>query len=340
MNKLFKTVSLTAALGIGLSQGVVAKETIVLGEVSWDAGRAIQSVLAEVMEQHLDVNTEIMAVDQAVIFKAMDAGKGAIDVHPDFYLPAMLDKWEKYIAKGSAESILVNDQPYEGGDGFYIPGYIQDEYDVHSVYDLQKPEIAALFDSDGDGTAEYWPGAPGWGVTNAYRVKAKGYGFADQYTPITVSDSILKALLKTAYRKQEGILFYYWTPEWIHMEYDLRKLEEPAFTGFAMASKKGSPDYNADGCWNMVPPSEDLDWLENSSITCASKPPVIHVGYSESLNERAPRVAQFLKQVNFDVKQVSGWVRQIGKEGQDPVFMAREWIAENPEIVKGWLKGV
>ena len=32
---------------------------------------------------------------------------------------------------------------------------------VRTVEDLRNPEVVEMFDSDGNGKGEYWPGAPG-----------------------------------------------------------------------------------------------------------------------------------------------------------------------------------
>lgn len=334
MKKLLKTLSLTAALGLGLSQGVAAKETVVIGEVSWDASLAIENVLKNVMEKHLDVDVEIIAADQAAIWAAMDKGKGSIDVHPDVWTSSQTEPWAKFIAKGGKETIRANKKPYLGTDGFFIPGYIQDEYGVKTVLDLAKPEIAKLFDSDDDGKGEYWPGAPGWGGVKINQVKAKGYGFDKYFTPVIISDSLIKAQLKTAYRKKRGILFYYWTPEWIHSTYDLRKLEEPTFTGYAGDSKKGHAEYNPEGCYKF---NDTEEWLEDSSITCGAPTTEVYIAYSKSLEKRAPKVAEFLSKVSLDAGDVSQWINKIAQDDEDPAEMAEAWVTANPKVVQNWL---
>ncbi len=326
---------LTLALGMNFSQGLSAKETIVIGEVSWDASLAIENVLKSIIEDKFDVDVEIISADQAAIWSAMDKGKGNIDVHPDVWTSSQTEPWAKFIEKGSKESVRANKVPYLGSDGFYIPGYIQDEYGVKSIYDLAKPEIAKLFDTDGDGIGEYWPGAPGWTGVKINQIKAKGYGFDKYFTPVVVSDSIIKAQLKKAYRKKKGLLFYYWKPEWIHYSYDLRKLEEPAFTGYAGNSKKQDKDYNPNGCYKF---NDTDNWLEDSAITCAVPNTKVHIGYSTSLEKRAPKVANFLSNVALNAEDVSQWIYNIANDGQDPEEMAQTWVSENPEIVQSWLR--
>lgn len=324
---------------LGLTGHASAKDKVVLGELSWDGSRAITAVLQEVIAKRLGYEVGVVQAESAVIFAAMDKGDGSLDVFTDLWMPNQAEKWAKYIAEGSRESVLVNDQPYTGLQGLFVPGYIQDEHGIKSVQDLMDPKIAKLFDSNGNGKGEYWPGGPGWNATNVEQVKAKSYGYDAHFEPFIVSDAALKAKLETDYRRQRGILFYYWTPEWIHAKYDLRRLEEPAFTGFAMESKKDDPHYNPDGCWNMVQPKEDEDWLAKSEVKCAWPEAKIYVAFSKSLLERAPEVAQFLKQVSFDAKVVNDWILQIGEEKRPPTEVAKAWIADNTKTVDRWLAG-
>ena len=340
MKTTFKVLALASALGLSISGPAMAKETITLGEQSWDGARAVMSLLKVVLEDRLDVDVNVVSVDQSVMWVEMDKGKGAIDVVPDAWFPANNDKFAKYVQSGSKESVKLNDKPYKGAEGFYIPGYIQDEHGVKSVHDLAKPEVAKLFDMDGDGSSEFWPGGPGWDVTNTYLVKAKSYGFAEQFKPMEVSDAAFKGQLKNAFRKKKGILFYYWSPEWIHAEYDLRLLEEPPFDGFAMDNKKDDPQYNAQGCWNMLQPEASDDWYELSEVKCASVEPTVHVAYAKSLEERAPKVAKFLQQVNFDASAINQWILKVGRDKEDPEAVVKSWIEAHPDTVNAWLEGI
>ena len=338
MEHLLKSLVLAIVLTLAASENIFAGTRVVLGELNWDGSRAITCVLKEIIETRLGCEVDIVQAAPAIIFAAMD--KGSIDVFTDLWMPNQAEKWAKYITAGSRQSILVNSRPYQGIQGLFIPGYIQDKYDVRSVHDLAKPEIAGLFDSDGNGVGEYWPGAPGWNSTTVEQVKAKSYGYGRYFEPFIVSDAALKAKLKADYRRGKGILFYYWTPEWIHVAYDLRRLQEPPFDGFAMESKKQDARYNPSGCWNMVQANESEDWLAASDVHCAWPDAEVYVGYARSLTERIPQVAQFLKQVAFDPEAVNDWIYQIGQEKRDPDEVAVEWIEENPEAVYQWLSGI
>lgn len=338
MKRTGKLIALFALAG--LSCTTLAKETIVIGDVSWDASHVISQVLKTVAESKLDVKVKIIPADQAAIFSAMDKGDGSIDVHPDLWLPVQAERWAKFIAPGSRESVLVNDKPYQGSDGIYIPGFIQDKYGIKNITQLADPKVAKLFDRDGSGKGMYWPGAPGWNGVNLEQVRAKSFGYDKTFKPFVVSDAVMKAeLAKTFATKSKPFVFYYWEPEGLFKKYDVRRLEQPAFDGYAMDSKKGDPLYKAGGCFKMLQPQETPDWLKLSTVSCASPASSIYVAYSKSLLKRSPRMAKFLKQVNFDVPTLNEWIAQIADK-QDPASIAKNWVTKHPAVVARWLSGV
>ena len=281
-----------------------------------------------------------MLADQPVILSAMDKGDGSIDVHPDFWMPNQAGLWNQYIAPGSRETVLVNQNPYHGVQGLFMPRYVQDRYGVKSIADLSNPEIAKLFDGNGNGKGELWIGAPGWASTNVEKVKAKSYGYDQLFEFIEVPMAVFQANLRTAYSRKKPLLFYSWTPEWIHTAYDLVRLEEPPFDGFAMESKKDDPLYNPNGCWKMYQPKDDPDWYEKSRVTCAWPDAKVYIAYSKSLTTRAPKVAKLLNQVALSSQMVGEWIAQMVVEKQDPVEVARKWVDDHPAIVNEWVMGI
>lgn len=318
-----------------LTSPAFAKTKIVLAQLTWDEPRAVDAVLKLVLEKYLNAQVGMIAADQSAVFAAMDKGDGSVDVHPAIWSAAQTANIQKYVK--DRKTVALNKAPYFATDGFYIPKYMAEKYNIHSVSDLKKPEIAKLFDINGDGRGDYWPGAPGWGVTNIYQVKAKSYGLTKYYDAFIVPDALLKAQLKKRYAAHEGILFYYWKPEALFQQYDLVKLNEPKFDGYAMATWKGKPEYKKDGCYNYIDPKTDPEWLKKSRIACATSPQPIYIGYSVALEKRAPKIATFLSNVAIHSDDVSGWIYQMVVNGKTPDAVAAEWVAKNPKRVEAWL---
>lgn len=313
-----------------------AKERIVIGEQNWTGAIAIQHILGEVISTRLDGEVSYLAGDVPVLFAAAAKGDGSVDVLTDIWLPNQSAAWARYV-NGGTRSLVPNKQPYVGEQGFYIPGYIQDKHGVKSVYDLQKPEVAELFEPLGGGKAQLLVGPAGWESTYIGEIKAKDYGFAGHFESVSTEAAVTYAKLDAAYKSERGVVFYAYTPDWIFSAYDLRRLEEPPFDGYAQDNKKDDPLYKADGCWKFISPTVDADWLNKSRITCAYPDAKVYILASVSLQKRAPRIAAFLENVSIAPQALNDLILKIEKEKQPAETAAKAWVEANRATVDKWL---
>jgi glycine betaine/proline transport system substrate-binding protein len=89
----------------------------------------------------------------------------------------------------------------------------------------------------------------------------------------------------------------------------------------------------------MLSPEEDEHWFRHSRVTCAWPETKVYVAFAKSLTERAPKIAQFLRQVAFDTAVISQWIYQIHGENRDPSDVAKVWVQQHPDVVQQWLAG-
>ena len=304
--KFHKALALGTAMSFGAASPTFAADaTVTIGDLTWTGAKAIAHVIEAVIEGPLDGEANLVEglSDGSVIAAGMDKGDGSADVYTDLWMPNRQGIWDKYI---DGAKTVGHNSPYLGTQMMYVPSYMADK--VKSFDDLAKPEIAAMFDKDGNGKGEYWAGDAGWKSTRMWQVKFKSYGLDALWEPEILPDATFKGQLKAAINKEQPILFYYWTPEWIHAAYDLSPIDE-------------KPWY--EGCEVLNLDAED--WLETSSFPCASKDAEIFVAYSKSLEERNPAAAKFLSQMQLDPAVVNQWILQIGRDKLDPRDVAEQW---------------
>ncbi|MDD9924148.1 MAG: glycine/betaine ABC transporter substrate-binding protein [Boseongicola sp.] len=308
------------ALGTVLMAGAAAaQEKVMISDPSWNGARAIGQVIAAIINGPMGGEAEILTGmnQQPVIYAGMDKGDGSIDIQPDMWMPNWQSAWDQYV--DGNQSIRVN-QPYKGTSNIYVPAYMADK--VSSIEDLRNPEVAAMFDTDGDGLGEYWAGDVTWASTKRWQIKFKTYGLDQLWEPNIVSADTFKAGLAAAYAASQPQLFYYWTPEALHVQYDLSIVEEPE---------------RYDGCEDV-----DLDaenWLEVSEFDCVIAPNDVHVAYSASLESRNPAVAGMLSRIQFTGDEINGWIVEMFTNKRDPQEVAEEWIEDNQALVDGWING-
>ncbi len=319
MNRL-AIVMMTAALAAAGATGAGAQEVIKVAEPNWASGRAMAALIKVVIEDKLGGQAELVPGTNAVIFKAMDRGKGEIDVHPDVWMPNQSNFTSIYVDQN--KTVALSDNSYAGFSAFCAPRVFAEKHNIKSVFDLATPEAAAAMDRDGDGKGDIWLGAPGWTSTNQNRVKARDYGITDFFEPIVAEEEVATASISDAINKDEGFAFYCYAPHYNWFVFDMIRLDEPAF----------DPEK-----YQMIQPSDDPDWFEKSKVTSADKEKNIHVGYSLSLEARAPDVAAFLARIAMDTDTVNNFTNEIVVKQRDPQEVAREWVEANGDRVDAWL---
>lgn len=323
MKRWLSGVALTSALAAGQA---ASAETIDIAELNWAASSGAAHVIKVIVEDYLGREAAIVGGDELALFEGLARNDGSVDIFADMWTVQLAAQWDKYVAPGSAETVRVNATPYKGTEGIFVPGYVQDEYGIDDIAQMNDPEIARLFDTDGDGLGEYWTGAAGWQSVDYNAVRAKSMGFDAYWEPVVVEVPVLEGMLDAAYTKREPILFYFYTPEWLFGAYDLRALAEPPYS---------------EDCHNFIQQSEDADWFEKSEITCAQPEVPVHMAYATNLESDAPDVAGFMSQLAITVPIISEWIKRISYDGEDAAAMAADWVAANEDLVRNeWLAGI
>ncbi|GAA0415476.1 glycine betaine ABC transporter substrate-binding protein [Cocleimonas flava] len=318
--KSLKKLTLSAILIATTTVGVFAQEVVKVAEPNWASGRAMAGLIKVVIEDKLGGKVELVPGTNAVIFKAMDRGKGEIDVHPDVWLPNQANFTDEYVDQN--KTVVLSENGYEGFSAFCAPREFATKNKIKTVFDLATPEIAKLMDRDGDGMGDIWIGAPGWASTKINAVKVRDYGITNFYKPSEVEEEVATASIANALKKGEGYVFYCYAPHYNWFVFDMVRLEEPAY----------DPEK-----YDMKQPAEDPKWFENSKVETGDKPKDIHVAYSKTLESRTPSIARFLKKIKVDTDLVNRFTNEIVVKKRPSEEVAREWIAANSDRVDGWL---
>ncbi|MET1413537.1 glycine betaine ABC transporter substrate-binding protein [Roseibium sp. HPY-6] len=319
--KYAKQPLIAAALVLGLgTTGAMAQEKVMVGEPSWPGAKIMANLIGQVIESRLGGEVGYAPGANAVIFAAMDGGRGDIDVHPDVWLPNQSSFTDEYVdQKGT---VALSAGSYSGQTGFCTPTYMAEEHNIKSVFDLATPDAQGLYDGDGDGTGEIWVGASGWASTNVHKVKVRDYGIETFLTPTTEDETVFYARLKDAVDQKKGVVFYCYKPHYVHALYDVVMLEEPE---------------HDPAQFKIVQPDQDADWYNKSKITTGDLVKTVKVAYSKSLDERNPAAAQFLANISMDADHLSQLTYEVVVKGGEIDEVVAAWIEGNGEVVDGWL---
>ncbi len=138
-----------------------------------------------------------------------------------------------------------------------------------------------------------------------------------------MDETLALAEVDNAVAQDKDIVFFCYTPHHMFALHELVILKEPAYD---------------ESKWNVIQPTDDPQWLENSSAPVAWNTAKLKIHYAASLEKDHPAAAKLLSQVKLDTNTVSAMTYALVVEKQDPAEFAKNWVAENGSTVDEWLK--
>jgi len=263
---------------------------------------------------------DIKEVEYAAAYVAIGNGDGTFLA--DGWFPLHVDFYE---AAGGDEK-LYREGVYSPGalQGYLIDKKTADEHGITNIGQLKDPEIAALFDNNGDGKADLTGCTPGWGCEKVIEHHLDAYGLRDTVTHNQGSYSAIIADTITRFNNGESVLYYTWTPYWV--------------SGVMVPGK--------DVVWLQVPFSslpgarEDVDTALPSGANYGFQANDQRIVANREFAEANPAAAKLFSIMKLSANDISAQNLRM-RDGEDsPADIERHvdaWIAGNKEIWEGWL---
>jgi len=213
----WRAIAAAAGLSVAIAGSAAAQEmpgegVTVVPLKSSIAEETFQTLLVMKALEELGYEVEdIKELEYAALHVAIAQGDGTFaadhwdPLHTDFFQEA-----------GGTEDIYR--------EGVYSPGALQgylidrktaEAFDITNVGQFSDPEIAAIFDNDGDGKADLSGCNPGWGCEQVIEHHLDAYELRDTVTHNQGSYSAIIADTITRYEQGEPIFYYTWTPYWV-----------------------------------------------------------------------------------------------------------------------------
>lgn len=309
----------TGAFIWALAGPAIAAETVVIGMPAWPSAQVTAHIIADTLEEKLGVDAELR--ERGTMTILADIGSGAMEVHPEVWLPNLEGMVEKL---GTQQGVLrLSPHGVAASQNICATRETLDQTGIKSVSDLTRPEVAAQFDSDGDGKGEIWIGAPTWSSTEIEKVRAKSYGYDQTMTLLEMPEDVAMAAVDAAAALGKPIVFYCYAPHHVFQLHNIVTLEEPAYDPAR---------------WTLVKRANDPDWLEKSRADTAWDLSHFHVAYASKLDGDMPKVAQFLSAIALEPADITAMSYAVEVEGKPVDEVARTWITENAERIGEWVQ--
>lgn len=216
-----------------------------------------------------------------------------------------------------------------------LQGYLVDKATaeaegITTIDQMNDPEIAALFDSDGDGAANLTGCNPGWGCELVIEHHLEAYELTDAVQHDQGRYDALMADTITRFEQGEPIFYYTWTPYWVGGVLvpgeDVVWLEVP-FT--SLPEEQGGDDVSeeattAEGIGNLGFATDRQQVVANREFL-----------------EANPAVAKFFELIQIPIDDINAQnlLMQDGEDSESDIRgHAEGWVAENRELFDQWLE--
>lgn len=305
---IFVLVMLFSAITPGFAQD----DTIILVENPWTASSLNVNVAKWILENEMGYEVEIILLDESTQWAAIGAG----DAH------ASLEVWPSGHQENVEQYINELGVVVDGGligpvgkIGWYIPTYMLDDHPELATWEgFLDDENAALFATAETGDkGRFLAGAPGWTQYDEQIIENLGLNLEVVYAG---SEESILAAVEAAYRREEPVLFYFWTPHSIHAKYDLTEVALPEYS---------------DECY------EGAAEGDTSAIACDYPSDELFKIFWSGLEEEYPDVYTFLSNMNYTTEDQISMVAAVELDGLTPEEAAEAWVEENEEIWREWL---
>jgi len=298
--------------------------TIRMARATWDTGW-FQAEIYSLLFNRLGYQVEgPVTMENRVFYESV--AEGEVDLWVNGWFPL-----HEALVEDGAPVELVGTQVDAGAlQGYFIDTDTSEEYGITNLGDLTDPELARLFDVDGNGLADLIGCNVEWTCADTIDHHLAEYDLTDTVEHVQGDYSPLMHETVERYQSGEPVLFYTFTPNWTVGELvpgqDVVWLETPYPSLPEGQSGEDRTEVSGlrgcdDPCQTGWPPN-DIRAVANSEFL--------------SLN---PTVRTLLEQVEIPLADILEQnARMVEGEG-DPADIRRhaeEWIAENQGLVSDW----
>jgi glycine betaine/proline transport system substrate-binding protein len=298
---------------------------------TWDTGWFHTAIYMQALEE-LDYEVEDpQTLDNPIFYQAV--AQGDVDFWVDGWFPLHNTYTEQ---PGFQEAATVLGYVVENGalQGYLIDKKTAEAEGIDNLEDLKNPEVAELFDADGDGKADMVACPPGWGCELVIEHQMDAYELRDTVNTIKAAYPASMADAMARYEQGEPILFYTWTPNWtvalLEPGTDVVWIEVP-FPALPPDQEQFADATVVEGVEGCVEDPCEMGWPGND---------IRPVANNEFLEEN-PAVQKLLEVMEIPLDDIfaQNALMYQGEDSEEDIQRhAEEWIENNRDQVDQWLE--
>ena len=307
-----------------------AKETIHMARATWDTGWFQAEIIKKLLEEMGYAVDGPHTMDNRDFYPA--AARGDVDLWANGWFPSHTVFLEDDRVRGKVEA--VGFEVKAGAlQGYLVDRKAAESLEIASLDDLKNPEVAAVFDRNGNGKADLIGCNVGWGCERVVEHHLDAYGLRDTVEHVQGDYSPLADEAIVRYRQGKSILLYTWTPNWtvgtLVPGIDVVWIEVP-FSSLPEEKKQLEPR-------TSIP---DVAGCANDPCAMGFPPNDIRVVANKRFLANHPDVRRLLELFKIPLEDISRQnAKMLGGEDDDKDIRrhAQQWISANRKKIDRWL---
>lgn len=327
---LWAVISCGLVLMLQLGSTGSAAPQVELARPTWDTGWFQAEVYRELLQRLGYQVSEPRTLDNESFYS--QAASGEVDLWASGWFPLHNRYLRRPEISGKVEPVGF-EVPGGALQGYLIDKPTAERLNIRSLEDLVQPEMAAEFDSDGDGRADLIGCNQGWACAEVIDYHLREYGLTASVEQIKGDYAPLMEETIARYRQGQPILFYTWTPNWTVSQLvpgrDVVWLEVP---------------------YPSLPPEQKS--LESETVLtdiegCVADPCTlgfprndIRAVANRDFLQANPAVRTLLEQITLPLEDIAAQnaLMLSGEDAEADIRRhAREWLQANSNLVADWI---
>lgn len=267
---------------------------------------------------------DIQQADYAALHVSM--ANDELDYTTGFYDPVHDSFFDN--AGGDEKLEIVGEIVLGGGiHGILVDKKTADTYEISSLEQLQNPDIAQLFDTDGDGKANVAGCPAGWKCSELIDNQIKASGLEDTVQQDQGAYAALIADMLARQSQEEPVLYYAYSPHWLLSK--LKPGEDVTWLAVSPTESSGDAADPTD--------SDTTNDSQDSEFPTAKQ----RIVASQTFIDENPVARRFFEIIAVPVDDLNreSAIINDGEDSPDDIRRhAEEWIDNNSELFEGWLQ--
>jgi glycine betaine/proline transport system substrate-binding protein len=297
-----------AAAGTATAKTAKSCGTVTLNEQAW-AGSTANTYVAKNVLEKAGCKIKITQITEIPVYQAMANGKTDA-VLEDWQ---HVDQYKQYITKQHTV-VMGGPNGVTGHIGWYIPTYLMKQYPQFKSWKGLKGKESIFKSPESGSQGMFLGGDPSYVQKDQQLIKALGLNF--KFVSVGAEPAQV-ARWSQLYKQHKPVLFYWYTPQYLNLQYKLSEVKLPKrFKGCKDDAKSGG---------------------SVAQYKCAYDHIVLNKVFSSKFAKSGSPAYPILKRFKWTNTDQETVAKYIAGQHLNPDKAAQKWMAANQAKVNKWL---